>query len=838
MPSEAGIPRGEPDGRPTLEQEPSDPIGDAIGSAQLLAVGLISAAILAFEVLLMRLYAIVGWHHFAYMMISIALLGFGASGTALALLGGRLTRRFSIIFAGCAALFALWSIASVALALRLPFNPLAIVWQRGQLLWLGLAYITLLPPFFFGASALGLTFTRFPQVIGRLYACDLIGAGFGALGVVGLLFVLTPEATLRCIAALGLEAAALALWAPGRRPPLGTLGLGAAAVLVALWLPPGWTALRPHISEYKGLPMALSAPDARIVDERSSPLGLIDVVESPAIPFRHAPGLSLNNLMEPPEQRGVFTDADALSAITRFYGDTAPLGYLDYITSAVPYHLLPAPKTLILGAGAGEQVLLAILHGVPKIVAVELNPQIVELVRGDYADFAGGIYGRAGVEVRIDEARSAVRRTSERYDLIQVPLLNSFGTATAGTQSLHENYTYTVEAMTDYVAALEPGGILSITLWLKLPPRDSVKLFATAVEALRREGVAVPGAQLAMIRSWNTATMLVKNGAFVPHEIAALRGFATSRAFDVDWAPGLKSAETNRFNILERPYLYEAATALLGPDPQEFFEDYKFAVTPATDGRPYFYDFFKWRFLPELFGLGPQGAAALLDMGYLILAATLVQAAALSAVLILAPLALRRGLGEAAPRARVVGYFLALGFGFLFLEIAFIQRFILFLGHPLYAVAVVLAGFLVFAGIGSAIAPRLDRRIGGRVRPIAMAAAAVAALATAYLVALPPLFEALIGLAVPGRIMITLTLIAPLAVSMGMPFPLGIVRVARDSGDLVPWAWGINGCASVVAAILATLLAIHLGFTAVVLIAVALYLAAPLAFASRCSSCC
>ena len=518
----------------------------------------------------MRLYAIVGWHHFAYMMISIALLGFGASGTALTLLGGRLARRFSIIFAGCAALFALWSIASVALALRLPFNPLAIVWERGQLLWLGLAYITLLPPFFFGASALGLTFTRFPQAIGRLYACDLIGAGLGALGVVGLLFVLTPEATLRCIAALGLAAAALALWAPGRAPRLGTLGLGAAAVLVALWLPPGWTALRPHISEYKGLPMALSAPDARIVDERSSPLGLIDVVESPAIPFRHAPGLSLNNLMEPPEQRGVFTDADALSAITRFDGDTAPLGYLDYTTSAAPYHLLPAPKTLVLGAGAGEQVLLAILHGAPEIDAVELNPQIVALLRQDYADFAGGIYDRPEVEVRIDEARSAVRRSSERYDLIQIPLLYSFGAAAAGTQSLHENYTYTVEAITDYLAALEPGGLLSVTLWLKLPPRDSVKLFATAVEALRRNGVAEPGARLAMIRSWNTATILVKNGAFEPQEIAALRAFATARSFDIAWAPGLRSAETNRFNILERPYLYEAATALLGPDPQTF----------------------------------------------------------------------------------------------------------------------------------------------------------------------------------------------------------------------------------------------------------------------------
>jgi hypothetical protein len=828
---------GEPDRRPSHRQGRSDDAGAAIGPAQLLAIGLISAAVLAFEVLLMRLYAIVGWHHFAYMMISIALLGFGASGTALVVFGGRLARRFPAGFAGCAALFGLASVASVALALRLPFNPLAIVWEPGQLLWLGLGYAALLPPFFFAATALGLAFTRFPQAIGRLYACDLVGAGLGALGVVGLLFVLTPEATLRAIAALGLAAAALALWAPGRAPPPATLGLAVSAVLMALWLPPGWTALRPAISEYKGLPMALSAPDARIVDERSSPLGLIDVVESPTIPFRHAPGLSLNNRIEPPEQRGVFTDADALSAITRFDGDTVALGYLDYTTAAAPYHLLPAPKTLILGAGAGEQVLLAILHRAPEIDAVELNPQIVALIRENYAAFAGGIYGRPEVEVRVDEARRAVRRSDERYDLIQIPLLYSFGAAAAGTQSLHENYTYTVEAITDYLAALEPGGILSVTLWLELPPRDGVKLFATAVEALTRLRVADPGARLAMIRSWSSVTLLVKHGAFEARDIAALRGFATARSFDIAWAPGLDPAETNRFNILERPYLYEAATALLGPDPRTFLEDYKFAVAPATDDRPYFFDFFKWRFLPELLRLGPQGAAALLDMGYLILFATLVQAAALSAALILAPLALRRRrLGGAVPRARVAGYFLALGLGFLFLEIAFIQRCILFLGHPLYAVAVVLAGFLVFAGVGSALAPALDRRVGGRARPIAVAAVAIAAVATAYLAILPPLFEALSGLTDAGRIAVTLALIAPLALPMGMPFPLGIVRVARDSADLVPWAWGINGCASVVAAVLATLLAIHLGFAAVVLIAVALYLAAPLAFAPRWSS--
>jgi hypothetical protein len=787
---------------------------------KLLAVGLLSAAVLAFEVLLMRIYAIVGWHHFAFMMISIALLGFGAGGTAVALAGDRLAR-LPAAFPACAALFGLTSVAAVALAIRLPFNPLALVWDRTQLLWLGLGYAALLPPFFFASAALGLVFSRSPRAIGRLYAADLLGAGIGALGVVGLLSLLSPEATLRSVAALGLAAAAV--WSGARTS--AALGLASAAVLTALWLPPAWTALRPHVSEYKALPMALRVPDARIVAERSSPLGLIDVVESPSIPFRHAPGLALTNLVEPPEQLAVFTDADALMAITRFDGDLVPLGYLDNTTAAAAYHLRPAPETLVLGAGAGEQVLLALLHAVPRIVAVELNPQVIDLVR-DHAGFAGAIYDRPEVEVRIDEARSVVRRGTDRYDLIQIPPLHATGAAAAGTQSLSASYVYTVEALTDYLAALKPGGLLSITLPLKLPPRDSVKLLATAVEALRRAGAADPGARLAMLRSWSTATLIVKHGALTVEEVAALRTFAEARGFDLAWAAGLDPAETNRFNILDRPYLHEAATALLGPDPQAFLAAYKFAVAPATDDRPYFHDFFRWRFLPELMALGPQGAAALLDMGYLILFATLIQAAALSTLLILAPVALRRRHG--APTARVAGYFLALGLGFLFIEIAFIQRFTLFLGHPLYAVAVALAGFLVFAGLGSALAPALDRRIGGPARPIAVAAMAIAAVAILYLLALPPLFRALIGLPDAAKIAVTLALIAPLALPMGMPFPLGIVRVAGDG--LVAWAWAINGCASVVAAILATLLAIHFGFTAVVLIAVALYLAAPLAF--------
>jgi len=804
-----------------------------VSRATLVSVAVISAAILAYQVLLVRLFAIVSWHHFAYMIISIALLGFGASGTVLALARQRLVPRFPSVFAICAALFGVTAVAGFSLAMRLPFNPLAIVWDGRQILWLGLSYLLLVVPFFFGGAAIGLSFARYTGEIGRLYAVDLVGAGVGALGVVAVLFAVPPDTTLRLIAALGLVAAALVLLSSRAVRARGAaLGLGVAALVVAVWLPPALTAFQPHISQYKGLSTALLVPDTRVIAQRSSPLGLVDVVESPTIPFRHAPGLSFNNLTEPPPQIGLFTDADGFSAITRFDGDLAPLVYLDFTTAALPYHLIEGPSVLVLGAGGGEQVLLAHYHGAPAIDAVELNGHVVDLVADAHADFAGGLYNRPDVDVHIDEARSFVRGTDARYDLIQMPPLASFGAAAAGTQSLHENYTYTVEAMQDYLAALRPGGLLSITLWLKLPPRDTPRLFATAVAALEAMGVD-PADRLALIRSWNTATLLVKNGAFEPAEIAALRDFAAGRSFDLAYYPGIAAEEANRYNLLDQPYFFDAATALLGPDAGDFIARYKFDIAPATDDRPFFYDFFRWRSLPELWRLRTQGAAAMLDMGTLILFATLAQAVVFSLLLILAPLVIRRRrFGGGAPRARVSLYFLALGLAFLFIEIAFIQRFILFLGHPLYAVAVVLAGFLVFAGVGSALSTRLEQALQARgggwpSHALDVAVPGIVCLAIVYIFALPPLFQALIALPDIAKIAIALALIAPLACFMGMPFPLGIARVARESADFVPWAWGINGCASVISAILATILALHIGFTGVVVIAALLYLATP-----------
>jgi len=784
----------------------------------LVSISLISAAALGYEVLLTRLFSIIHWHHFAYMIISLALLGYGASGTFLTLAGPWLQSRFRSVFAANAGLFGIAMVLCFGLAQRVPFNALEVPWDPHQQLYLLALYLLLFIPFFCAASCVGLAFSRYRHDIARIYRADLFGAGVGAAAVVALLFLLSPSDGLLLLGTVALIAAALVL---PRRPAVAVL-LGALLVPVAV--PHSWLALQ--ISEYKGLPQMLQIMGMETVSEHSSPLGLLTVVRSTTVPFRHAPGLSLNSRHEPPSQLGVFTDGDALTVINRYDGRREPLAYLDDTTPALPYHLLARPRVLVLGAGGGSDVLLARYHSAPSIDAVELNPQMVDLVRRRYADFAGHLYQADGVHVHTAEARGFVAATKERYDVIQIALLDSYSAASAGVHALHESYLYTIEALGEYLGHLTPGGMLAITRWVKLPPRDNLKLFATAVAALRANGVADPGNRLALIRGWQTATLLVKNGEFSAADIAAIQAFCEARAFDTAFFPGMAPAQANRFNILDQPYLYEGALALLGKDSKDYTARYKFDIAPATDDRPYFFHFFKWRALPELLTLSNRSGFALVEWGYLILFATLLQATLASLLLIILPLwTLRRQPPAPIAKGRVYGYFFGLGLAFLFIEIAFIQKFILFLSHPLYAIAAVLCAFLVFAGLGSGYSRRLAQRPrAGGWSPITVAVAAIIAIALLYLFMLPLIFHQFMALSDAAKIAISLVLIGPLAFFMGMPFPLGLGYLADRAPQFIPWAWGINGCASVISAILATILAIHLGFTAVVLLALALYL--------------
>ncbi len=805
----------------------------------LFAVAAVSAGVLAYEVLLMRLLAIVQWHHFAYMVISIALLGYGVSGTLLSLTQDYLKRHFTIAFAISAALFGITAPLSFALAQRVPFNALEIVWNPRQFFYLLVLYLLFTVPFVCGANCVALAFATFGERIGRIYRYDLTGAGLGAVGIIAALFLLSPPDCLRLVCALGFVAAGLIyLDGPRRSPRPRATALLSLSVVVPLLIPADWIALR--LSEFKGLSTALQVPGTEVLGEYSSPLGLLTVVRSPTIPFRHVPGLSLRNTEEPPDQIGVFSDGDSLSVINRYDGRVDRLKYLDQTTAALPYRLVSRPSVLILGAGGGSDVLQALYHGAARIDAVELNPQMVDLVAEKHREFAGGIYSHADVEVHVAEARGFVGRSQERWDVVQIPLLESFGAAAAGVQGLSESYTYTVEAIQEYLGHLTPDGMLSITRWLKLPPRDSLKLFATALTALRAEGMAEPNWHLALIRGWNTTTLVIKKTPFTAAQLGKVRDFAAERSFDIAYLPAMSAQEANRFTILDQPAFFQGTQALAGPSAPQFLAQYKFDIAPATDNRPYFFDFFKWQALPELFELRARGGAGLLDWGYLILCATLVQAVALSLALILLPLWVWKGApARQSGRLRIFLYFLCLGFAFLFVEIAFIQRFIVFLSHPLYAISVVLCTFLVFAGLGSGYAPRLARvlrevrpflRLGATLSAIDLAVLGIAAISFIYLAILPSLFEHLIGWPGMAKIFLSIALIAPLAFFMGMPFPLGLSRVSRQAPKLVPWAWGVNGCASVIAAVMAALLAIHIGFASVVVLAVLVYVGAAAAF--------
>jgi spermidine synthase len=790
-----------------------------------IAIGLLSACVLAYEVLLTRLFSIVLWHHFAYMIISAAMLGYGTSGTALTLLKEKIAPHFGAMYVMAAAALAVVMPAAFMLAQQVPFNPLELLWDKTQPAKLLAVYLLMMLPFFCGGLGIGLVFAHFGKQSSRVYAFDIFGAGIGSLGVVVVLFLMPPERVLTVLAALAFVAAAIAVIELKVRPRwLMELFIGLALLAAVL---PG---MQVHPSPYKDLSQALNIVGARVVEERSSPLGQVTVVENNRVPLRDAPGMSLNATSEPPPQLSVFVDGDGPSALTKFDGSRKPLGYLDQLTSALPYHLLQKPHVLVLGAGAGSDVLQALYNGSVGVDAVELDHNIIDLVSRRFRDYAGNLYGQPGVHVYDAEARGFVNTSDQRYDLIQVALLDSFGTAAAGLYGLSENYLYTVEALQTYLRCLTPGGMLAITRWLTLPPRGALKLFATAVSALERSGVSDPASRLVMIRGWKTVTLLVKNSDFTSQEIAAVREFGRARSFDLAYHPGMKADEANRYNLLAQPYFYEGAVALLSPRRKEFIDQYKFYIEPATDDKPHFFRFFKWNSAAELFALREQGGMALFDWSYPLLVATLAQAIAASVLLILAPLGLSR-CRRTLPSAPVALYFLAIGFAFMFMEIAFIQKFVLFLSHPLYAIAVVLCAFLVFAAAGSWLAGNWQ---AGNWQPgrwqaankVMAAVIAMGAISLLYLAILPSLFQSLIHLPDTSKIIISVALIAPLAMCMGVPYPTAMTRLADTAGQTIPWAWAINGFASVVGAVLATLLAIHLGFAVVIVLAVLIYGAA------------
>jgi len=797
-----------------------------------LGVFLLSMASLAFEITLTRVFSLAQWYHFAFMTVSIALLGLGASGSFLALFpslaesdvkAGPRVRPHAIL----AALFALSIVASYLTINYSPFDSYRIAWERRQLLYLAIYYLSLALPFFFSGLIVGALLAAQPARASTIYASNLAGSALGCLAAVAALPFLGGAGTVMLSALVGWLAVAAFTWQ--RRSPITghrsmiTASIAYLMVLIVLLAftlsPPGFLDIR--LSPYKGLSYALQYPGAEIVSSRWNAFSRIDVVRSGGI--HSAPGLSLAYLGSPPSQLGLFTDGENLSPITAAAWDEAKLReFIGYLPTSLPYRLLPEAEVLIIEPKGGLDVLTALENGAASVLAVESNPLVVEAVRDAFQDLTGRIYQDARVRVVTEEGRSHVRRMGQKYDLIQLSLADSYQPVTSGAYSLSENYLYTQEAFADYLAHLNEGGLLAVSRWLQLPPSEELRVGALAVAALERTGVTHPEKRLVVIRSMRTALLLVKNGEFSAEEIETVRGFCDEGKFDLIYYPGIQPAEANRYNVLPEPTYYRAFQDLLSAeDRARFYADYSFDVSPPSDDRPFFFHFFKWSQTPAILQTFGKTWQPFGGSGYFVLVALLILALLASAVLILLPLLFQRKLptaplsgdkkGETSEvwtpqteRRRVFLYFALLGLGYLFVEIPLMQRFILFLGHPIYAFATTLFALLLFSGLGSMTVPRLSL-----LKMLILLSVAI----LLYPLFLPHLFQLLLGQGFALRLLTAVLSLAPLGFLMGIPFPGGIALLDRLAPELIPWAWGINGCLSVLASILSTMLAISFGFS-------------------------
>lgn len=774
-----------------------------------LSVGLLSVALIAFQLVLMQVLSVVQWYHFAYMVISVALLGFGASGTLLALARTWMLERFEVLVP----LLMIASGAAIAVVVALSQTPVArfdaylLFVERSQLGALLLTYLLFFVPFFLGALAIGLVFVRHTDEIGSYYFANLIGSGLGGLLAIVLLWKAVPERLPAAVALVAVAAGLLIL--PRRRVVVGLAAIAALGLSVAFLLYP------PSLerSEYKSLSRTLTLPEAEIVLERSSPYGLVQVVASPAL--RYAPGLSLAFQGEIPVQQAVFNNGNWFGPVTSWSRqDTTHL--LDYATDVLPYAMRPRAAVLVLNAGTGEHAAHAATRGAARIVAVEPHAEVVDLLRGELAEATDSLVYHPAVTVHQREPRTYLAADTARYDLIALPTLGAFG-GTIGLSALQEQYTLTKAAFQAMWERLAPDGVVSVTVWMDYPYRYPLKVLATLVEVLDEVGIEDPTAHLAAVRSWGTMTFVLKRSALTPQEIRQVRAVAADLSFDPALLPGLDPGERTRFNQLQDDRFFTYVDRLLSSERDELYEAYDFAIAPATDNRPYFSQFLRWGSLPHLADQFGGQTFPFLEVGYLIVGVTLVQILLAAFLLILLPLFRVgwRGRGK----TWTLLYFGGLGLGFLFVEIVLIQRFILYLGHPLYATAAVLTTLLVSSGVGSYVSARLPAQTA----TLRRVAGTVAVLLLLYTLVLMPLLEATITLPLGLKALGTFLLIAPPAFVMGVPFPLGLRYLSRRSDVQVPWAWGINGCLSVVSTVLATLVAVEGGFVLVMLLAAGAY---------------
>jgi hypothetical protein len=856
-----------------------------LGRNAYLPVALVAGAVIALQITIMRVFAVGSWVHFGSLVVSLAMFGFGLA-SAVMCIG---TYFFARNWRGSAAVslvaFGPLAVAAYLLAQQIPFNAIFLISDPAQKWRLAANFLLYFLPFLAGAFFLGSVFLRAGTGFARVYFADLAGSGLAGLAMLAAMYVLAPADLI--LAPLALWATGGVLWFGSQSSLRGLMIFAASASLaVAGFLAsPSLGLTHLAVSDYKGVSYARKFPDASLVYRNLSPFGELEVYGSSYLHF--APGLSDNaafNLPEVPANAylALYNDGEGPTGIIRDLPE-ADTAYFRYLPMYYPYVLKAKPDTFVAQLSGGIPAVVALRAGASHVTAAEANPEVLRAFNAKAVDdFTGGLLHNPNIDVVGQEGRLWLPASGHHFDVIDLSLGDGAGLSSPGGFAITEKYGFTREAMATYMRGLADGGVLSVTLWNKEdPPKSVLKLYATMAAAARSVGQGDPARSFYAVSSYlSTTTVLYKRGGFTDTEIAKLGDFTRSLSFDEVYRPGMTvdeggvaklladynaqifgtGEETSPGNDGTAPSDAAAASdapstsddQVLAPLPDsgdsavpsvlpatalerlvwnrlmtgefaDLAQAYVFNIRPLSNDRPYFAGYVKARDLPRITDRLDLFQD---DWGYLLLWATLGIAGALSVVLVALPAIFgwRSLLSRMPGKGGTMVYFACLGVGYIMTEVGLIAKFVLALATPTVSAAILLSGMLVFSGLGSMTS---ERMMGAErtLLPRLLVVLAVLLLMLAFLS--DYVLDWIGGFAYAARLFLCIALVAPPAFLMGFPMPIAMASLARlGKQPMFLWAWGINGCASVIGAAAVPVIAVSFGLSHVLLVSAFAYLLA------------
>ncbi|PYS30365.1 MAG: hypothetical protein DMG11_05395 [Acidobacteria bacterium] len=751
-------------------------------------------SLLQLELFLTRIFSVTMWYHFAFMAISLAMFGLAAGAVLVEVMRKRDTH---LTLAVTGLLFSLSSAICFTAQLYIPADP------ETELAWTALAFTLIAIPFVFAGIIVCVALTRFPSHTGALYAADLAGSAAGCVLTIPILnHIHAPTAVILNSAIAALAAAAFAVSIRGRFRWI------AAASCVAL------------------LAIATANQSAKFIEiqwikggrnhgggkyEKWNALSRIYVGETGSDPF----GWGMSPAYHPTqklEQLYLNIDSGAATVITRFDGNLERLEHLKYDVTALAHYLRKETSVLVIGVGGGRDILTSLVFGQKRVTGVEINPDILGVLTNHFADYAGNLAQTPGVTLVHDEARSYIARSHEKFGIIQASLIDTWAATSAGAYVLTENGLYTKEAWLTFLNHLTDDGILTMSRWYyEAQPAETLRLAALATSSLMDTGVEDPRRHIMIVRKqdsseigqYSVATILVSKRPYTDAEIDRVMQISREMEFLPVLTP--RFAELPEFEAIATRGKYERLIAT-----------YPLNIQAPTDDTPFFFHMLRAGDL--LKASTYQGMNDINLKAVKVLGTSLGIVVALSGIAIIAPLALRKRVREARS-ARLMVYFAAIGLAFMMVEIGQLERLIVFLGHPIYGLTVVLFVLLVASSLGSLCSNRAGRWIW--LLPFLLAA---------FIFASPAVTYQLAAASTPLRIAISAMLLFPSGFFMGMAFPLGIKQaMSAHDGAPTAWYWGINGAFSVISSVLALVVAVFWGVTATLLVGLLAYVVALIA---------